>query len=152
MRDEDLVRTRMLLKRWGDWSNNDTQCSWYREMPGLKNVEPTTREIKETLCDEDALVIDAMIASMYDENNPRPMTFFILHYVYGLSKYEISRRTAKSGKSYKCSEGKVRSTLLLMESFVCGMLMFRVRMGLPLVTSDYKVDNLTLDKTNQLLK
>lgn len=131
MKDQDLARTRKILELWGNWSHNDTGVSWYREMPGLKNVMPRQFEYKERLSDNDALVIDKMVACMYDQDNERPISIFILHYVYGVSKSEISRQITRQDRS-KCSEGKIRSTLLLMESMVCGMLLAREEMGFKL--------------------
>lgn len=131
MNDENLARTRVILKAWGNWSHNNTGCDWYTQMCGLSNVLPVKPDFREKLCDEDALIIDKLVACMGDITNPRPMTFFVLHYVYGLSKCEIARRTTKEDKK-KCTEGKVRSVLLLMESMICGMLMQRKQMGFKL--------------------
>ncbi|EKO3656431.1 hypothetical protein M3906_000263 [Vibrio metschnikovii] len=117
----DLATTRKILRAWGSWSSNSVNCDWYREMPGLSNVLPQERNVANTLTDEEALAIDKIVAMMIDEKNPRPMTFFILSYVYGMSNYEIARRATKSDRK-KCSEGKVRGAILLMENFVQGAL------------------------------
>ncbi len=131
MRDEDLIRTRKILKAWGNWSNNNTGCGWYTEMCGLSNVEPREPDERVLLNDNDALVVDKLVACMADKENPTPMQFFVFHYVYKISKREIARIETKHTKK-KCTEGKVRSTLLLMESMVCGMLIQRENMGFKL--------------------
>ncbi|EGQ8498099.1 hypothetical protein GRS44_18105 [Vibrio alginolyticus] len=128
MKDQDLERTRAILRGWGNWSSNNEGCNWYTQMCGLSNVLPVEPDLRDKLCDDDALVIDKLVACMMDKENPRPMTFFVLHYVYGFNKSEIARKATKEDKK-KCSEGKVRSVLLLMESMVCGMLMQRTNMG-----------------------
>ncbi|EGR1155736.1 TPA: hypothetical protein KDY48_000181 [Vibrio parahaemolyticus] len=128
MKDQDLERTRVLLRGWGNWSHNNTGCHWYTQMCGLSNVLPVAPDLRYKLCDDDALVIDKLVACMMDEENPRPMTFFVLHYVHGLNKSEIARRATREDKK-QCTEGKVRSLLLLMEAMVCGMLIQREQMG-----------------------
>ncbi|HGF7373657.1 TPA: antiterminator Q family protein [Vibrio cholerae] len=126
----DLRTTRKILRAWGAWSNNSVNCDWYREAPGMSNVLP--REAKpyyETLTDEEAAVVDKIVLMMHDEKNPRPMTFFILSYVYGMNNCEIARRATKADKK-KCSEGKVRNALMLMETFVQGALASQESIGL----------------------
>lgn len=128
----DLRTTRKILRAWGAWSNNNVDCDWYREAPGMSNVLP--REAKpyyETLTDEEAAVVDKIVLMMHDEKNPRPMTFFILSYVYGMNNCEIARRTTKADKK-KCSEGKVRNAIMLMETFVQGALSAQEGVGLSL--------------------
>lgn len=117
----DLATTRKILRAWGRWSSNSVNCDWYKEMPGLSNVLPQERSVANTLTDEEALAIDKIVAMMRDEENPRPMTFFILSYVYGMNNCEIARRATKADRQ-KCSEGKVRNAILLMENFVQGAL------------------------------
>lgn len=124
----DLATTRKILRAWGSWSHNHTNCDWYREMPGLSNVLPKERNVSSTLTDEEALAIDKIVAMMMDEKNPRPMTFFILSYVYGMNNCEIARRATKADKK-KCSEGKVRNALMLMETFVQGALAAQEEVG-----------------------
>ncbi|WP_335928867.1 antiterminator Q family protein [Vibrio parahaemolyticus] len=131
MRDQDLERTRAILRAWGNWSSNNTGCSWYTQMCGLSNVLPVEPDLREKLCDDDALIVDKLVACMADKENPTPMQFFVFHYVYKISKREIARIETKHTKK-KCTEGKVRSTLLLMESMVCGMLIQRENMGFKL--------------------
>ncbi|PNP21979.1 hypothetical protein AL471_014480 [Vibrio alginolyticus] len=121
MKDQDIERTRMLLELWGDWSHNHIGTEWYREMPGLKNVEPRPFSFKKSLSDDVALVFDDWIAKCMDNKNPRPMSYFVLHYVYGKSKSEIARiekRIERNG----CSEGKVRSAISIIENRIVGRL------------------------------
>ncbi len=120
-KDQDLERVRMLLELWGDWSHNNTGTDWYREMPGLKNVEARPFSFKKSLSDDVALVIDKWIAKHKDNKNPRPMTYFILHYVYGLGKSEIARRE-KLEERNGCSEGKIRNALSIIENRIVGRL------------------------------
>lgn len=124
----DLATTRKILRDWGRWSSNSVNCDWYREMPGLSNVLPKERNVSSTLTDEEALAIDKIVAMMMDEENQRPMTFFILSYVYGMNNCEIARRATKADKK-KCSEGKVRNALMLMETFVQGALAAQEEVG-----------------------
>lgn len=118
----DLSNVRKVLKLWGNWSNNRTGCGWYNQMAGLKNVIPVDISNHEMLCDDDALVIDKLVACMYTKSTEREMTFFVLSYVYKLNNCEISRRA-------KCSESQVRQLIMLMESFVGGMLTSRDDLG-----------------------
>ena len=126
-----LATTRKILRAWGRWSSNSVNCDWYREMPGLSNVLPQERNVSSTLTDEEALAVDKIVIKMYDEKNPRPMTFFILSYVYGMNNCEIARRATKADKK-KCSEGKVRNALMLMETFVQGALAAQEEIGVKL--------------------
>lgn len=125
----DLSTTRKILRAWGSWSHNHTNCDWYRQAPGMSNVIPEeAKPYFETLTDDDALAVDKIVMKMYDENNPRPMSFFILSYVYGMNNCEIARRATKADKK-KCSEGKVRNALMLMETFVQGALAAQEEIG-----------------------
>ncbi|MCE0495753.1 antiterminator Q family protein [Vibrio salinus] len=128
----DLQTTRKILRSWGAWANNKSGVGWYTEMCGLSNVLP--REIKgyvNPISDEDALNIDRMVAQMYDHNNPRPMSFFLLSYVYNMSNCEIARRATKADDK-KVSEAKVRNALMLMETFIAGRLTEQDEVGKPI--------------------
>lgn len=126
----DLRTTRKILRAWGAWSSNNVDCDWYKEAPGMSNVIPQEpKPYRDTISDEDALAVDKIVMLMHDEDNPRPMTFFILSYVYGMNNCEIARRATKADKK-KCSEGKVRSALMLMETFVQGALTAQSDVGL----------------------
>ncbi|GLT13876.1 antiterminator Q family protein [Vibrio algivorus] len=119
-------QVRKIIEMWGVWSSNSTGCGWYNEAPGMRNVLPIEPDDRDSLCDEDALVIDKMIASMYSPDNERPMGFFIMHYVYGINKSQVAKQA-------KCSEKTVRAALLLMEQFFAGMLNQRYSVGFRLV-------------------
>lgn len=125
-KDQDLERTRRILRGWGVWSNNNTGCGWYTEMPGLKNVLPKeTKYQTDALGDDDALVIDKMVACMHDKKDERPMTFFSMSYVYNWNNCDIA-------KAMNCSEKTVREAIMLMETFISGMLSQRYEMGFKL--------------------
>lgn len=126
----DLRTTRKILRMWGSWSNNNVNCDWYTQAPGMSNVIPQeAKPYKEMLNDDEAAAVDKIVMMMHDEKNPRPMTFFILSYVYGMNNCEIARRATKADKK-KCSEGKVRNALMLMETFVQGALASQESIGL----------------------
>lgn len=114
-----------IIEMWGVWSNNSTGCGWYKQAPYIRNRLSVKTGHRERLCDDDALVIDRMIASMYSPQNEQPMSFFILHYVYGLNKSQIAKQA-------KCSEKAVRIALMLMGKFVAGMLNQRYESGFKL--------------------
>lgn len=111
-----------IIKAWGNWSHNHTGCGWYFEAPGMRNVLPVEDDYRDILSDNDALIVDSIIASMYSPENEMEMSYFILHYVYGVNKYEIGRRA-------KVSEKQVRVVLLLMEQHVSGALNWRYKQG-----------------------
>lgn len=119
-------QVRKIIEMWGAWSNNATGCGWYNEAPGMKNVLPIKPDYRERLCDEDALVVDKMIASIYSPENERSMFVFILHYVYGVNKSQIAKKV-------KCNEKTIRALLLLMEQFLAGMLNQRYSSGFRLI-------------------
>lgn len=119
-------QVRKIIEMWGAWSSNSTGCGWYNEAPGMKNVLPIEPDYRERLCDEDALIVDKMIASMYSPGNERSMLVFILHYVYGINKSQIAKKV-------KCNEKTIRALLLLMEQFLAGMLNQRYSSGFRLI-------------------
>ncbi|EGQ8533126.1 hypothetical protein GOZ68_07540 [Vibrio parahaemolyticus] len=125
MNDENLAHTRALLKAWGNWSHNNTGCGWYTQMCGLSNVLPVESDLREKLCDDDALVIDKLVACMGDKENPRPMAFFELFYISGYSKRKIA-------KVFKCDPMTVGREIANMEYFITGLMMGRETKGFKL--------------------
>lgn len=99
MKDQNLERTRVLLRGWGNWSHNNTDYHWYTQMCRLSDVLPVVPDLRYKLCDDDALVIDKLVACMMDEENPRPMTFFVLHYVLDLTKVRSREGRQEKTKS-----------------------------------------------------
>ncbi|MEF1310683.1 antiterminator Q family protein [Vibrio mytili] len=125
-RDQDLERTRRILRAWGAWSSDNTGCGWYSEMPGLKNVLPESHKYcVEPLTDNDALVIDEMIGRMRDVKDERPMEFFHRY-------YRKKHNNCRIAKDMKCSEKTVREEIMFMETFLSGMLNQRKQMGFTL--------------------
>lgn len=99
MKDQDLERTRVLLRGWGNWSHNNTGCHWYTQMCGLSNVLPVAPDLRYKLCDDDALVIDKLVACMMDEENPRPMTFLFFTMSMDLTKVRLLEGRQEKTKS-----------------------------------------------------
>lgn len=117
----DLPKVREILRAWGAWSSNYTGCGWYRETPYLSGVIPREVQVYHSITDEQAIEVDRIVADMMKNANSQDAGFLILHYVYGFNKSEIARLATKADKT-KCSEGKVRNALMIMEAYVAGSL------------------------------
>ncbi|WP_105901419.1 antiterminator Q family protein [Vibrio gangliei] len=90
MRNLDSVRE--ILYRWGVWSRSRTGVEWYSQSAGMNNVLPVEPDYRPTLCDDDGLIIDQIIASMSQNGLPLMESEVLLHFHYGLSFREIARR------------------------------------------------------------
>lgn len=122
MRDIQLV-----LERWGEWAKDNSNVGWSPVAAGFKGLLPDNSKNKSSCCDDDGIFVDSAVGKLKQVGRHDELNLIFLHYVFDLNKYEIARR-------FKCSEGKIRSKLLIAETFIDGCL---IMAGIKLEMDDW---------------
>lgn len=105
-----------ILELWGAWAANDnSQVDWQPIAAGFKGLLPYTNKSRPQCCDNDGLIIDAVVGQLKARRLIYEISLIFLHYVYGISKRKIA-------KNYKVSEGRIRQQIQVAEGFINGCL------------------------------
>lgn len=107
MRDIQLV-----LERWGGWASQEgSQVDWSPIAGGFKGLLPSESKSRPSCCDNDGMIVDTAIGMLKKAGRADELDMVMLHYMYDVSKSTLARWE-------KCSEGKIRSRLMIAETFI----------------------------------
>lgn len=107
MRDIQLV-----LERWGGWASQEgSQVDWSPIAGGFKGLLPSESKSRPSCCDNDGMIVDTAIGMLKKAGRADELDMVMLHYMYDVSKSALARWE-------KCSEGKIRSRLMIAETFI----------------------------------
>ncbi|WP_312743953.1 antiterminator Q family protein [Cedecea neteri] len=107
MRDIQLV-----LERWGGWASKEgSQVDWSPIAGGFKGLLPSENKSRLSCCDNDGMIVDTAIGMLKKAGRADELDMVMLHYMYDVSKSTLARWE-------KCSEGKIRSRLMIAETFI----------------------------------
>lgn len=107
MRDIQLV-----LERWGGWAQEEgSMVSWSPIAAGFKGLLPRESKSRPSCCDNDGMIVDTAVGMLKKAGRADELELVMLHYRYDISKSSLARWK-------KCSEGKVRSQLMIAETFI----------------------------------
>lgn len=107
MRDIQLV-----LERWGGWAAQEgSMVDWSPIAGGFKGLLPREGKSRPSCCDNDGMIIDTAVGMLKKAGRADELSLVMLHYKHDVSKSTLARWN-------KCSEGKVRSQLMIAETFV----------------------------------
>lgn len=102
----------LVLERWGSWAAQEgTQVDWSPIAGGFKGLLPSESRSRPSCCDNDGMIIDTAIGMLKKAGRSEELNMVMLHYIYDVSKSTLAR-------SEKCSEGKIRSCLMIAETFI----------------------------------
>lgn len=102
----------LVLELWGSWASKEgSQVDWSPIAGGFKGLLPSENKSRPSCCDNGGMIVDSAIGMLKKAGRADELDMVMLHYMFDVSKSTLARWE-------KCSEGKIRSRLMIAETFI----------------------------------